>query len=53
MNRPFVLHRYDWSESSLILEVFTRQHGRVALVAKGAEKAQFQLPAPCCCPCSP
>lgn len=33
-----VLHRYDWSESSLILEVFTRQHGRVALVAKGAKK---------------
>ena len=27
----FVLHRYDWSESSLILEVFTRHHGRIAL----------------------
>ncbi len=34
----FVLHRYDWSESSLIIEVFTRHHGRVALVAKGAKK---------------
>ena len=34
----FVLHRYDWSESSLILEVFTRRHGRIALVAKGAKK---------------
>ena len=34
----FVLHSYDWSESSLILEVFTRHHGRVALVAKGAKK---------------
>ena len=34
----FILHRYDWSESSLILEVFTRQRGRVALVAKGAKK---------------
>ena len=34
----FVLHRYDWSESSLILEVFTRHHGRVALVARGAKK---------------
>ena len=31
----FVLHHYDWSESSRILEVFTRHHGRVALVAKG------------------
>ncbi len=34
----FVLHRYDWSESSLILEVFTRHHGRIALVARGAKK---------------
>ena len=34
----FILHRYDWSESSLILEVFTRHRGRVALVAKGAKK---------------
>lgn len=34
----FILHSYDWSESSLILEVFTRHHGRVALVAKGAKK---------------
>ena len=34
----YVLHRYDWSESSLILEVFTRSHGRIALVAKGAKR---------------
>ncbi len=34
----FVLHRYDWSESSLVLEVFTRHHGRIALVAKGAKR---------------
>jgi DNA repair protein RecO (recombination protein O) len=34
----FVLHRYDWSESSLILEVFARHHGRIALVAKGAKR---------------
>ena len=34
----FILHRYDWSESSVILEVFTRHRGRVALVAKGAKK---------------
>ncbi len=34
----YVLHHYDWSESSLILEVFTRQYGRVALVAKGAKR---------------
>ncbi len=34
----YVLHRYDWSESSLILEVFTRHQGRIALVAKGAKR---------------
>ena len=34
----FVLHRYDWSESSLILELLTRGHGRIAVVAKGAKK---------------
>jgi len=34
----FVLHRYDWSESSLILEVFSRGFGRIALVAKGAKR---------------
>lgn len=34
----YVLHRYHWSESSLILEVFTRHHGRIALVAKGVKR---------------
>ena len=34
----YVLHSYDWSESSLILETFTRHHGRTALVAKGAKR---------------
>lgn len=34
----YVLHSYDWSESSLILEVFTRHRGRVALAAKGVKK---------------
>ncbi len=34
----YVLHRYDWSESSLILDCFTRHHGRISLVAKGAKK---------------
>ncbi|MEK9802436.1 MAG: DNA repair protein RecO [Curvibacter sp.] len=34
----YVLHRYDWSETSLILEVFTRHQGRIALVAKGAKR---------------
>jgi len=34
----YVLHRYDWSESSLILELLTRDFGRVAVVAKGAKR---------------
>ncbi|GAA3992051.1 DNA repair protein RecO [Comamonas faecalis] len=34
----FILHSYDWSESSLVLDAFTRHWGRVALVAKGAKK---------------
>jgi DNA repair protein RecO (recombination protein O) len=34
----FILHHYDWSESSVIAEVFSRQHGRITLVAKGAKK---------------
>jgi DNA repair protein RecO (recombination protein O) len=34
----YVWHRYDWSESSLILEVFSRSCGRIALIARGAKK---------------
>jgi DNA repair protein RecO (recombination protein O) len=30
----FVLHAYAWRETSLIVEVFTRDYGRVALVAR-------------------
>jgi DNA repair protein RecO (recombination protein O) len=39
----FVLHHYDWSESSRILEVLTRHQGRVALVAKGAKRPTSNL----------
>lgn len=39
----YVLHRYDWSESSLILDVFTRHHGRITVVAKGAKRPYSQL----------
>ena len=38
----FVLHRYDWSESSLILDLFTRELGRVAVAAKGAKRPYSQ-----------
>lgn len=39
----FVLHRYAWSESSLILDVFTREQGRIAVAAKGARRPFSQL----------
>ena len=39
----YVLHRYDWSESSLILDVLTRERGRLAVVAKGAKRPTSQL----------
>ena len=39
----YVLHRYPWSESSLILDVFTREQGRLAVAAKGARRPYSQL----------
>jgi DNA repair protein RecO (recombination protein O) len=39
----FVLHRYDWSETSLILDLFTRSRGRLAVAAKGAKRPYSQL----------
>jgi DNA repair protein RecO (recombination protein O) len=41
--QAFVLHRYDWSESSLIVDLFTRDAGRVAVAAKGAKRPTSQL----------
>lgn len=39
----FVLHQHDWSESSLILELFSRHHGRVVLVGKGVKRPTSQF----------
>jgi DNA repair protein RecO (recombination protein O) len=39
----YVLHRWDWSESSLIVDLFTRELGRVVAVAKGAKRPTSQL----------
>ena len=36
----FVLHSYPYSETSLLIESFTRDHGRVPLIAKGAKRPQ-------------
>jgi DNA repair protein RecO (recombination protein O) len=39
----FVLHHYDWSETSLILDLFTRESGRLTVAAKGAKRPYSQL----------
>jgi DNA repair protein RecO (recombination protein O) len=38
-----VLHTYDWSETSLIVELFTRPQGRLVVAAKGAKRPTSQL----------
>ena len=39
----FVLHSYPYRETSLVLEILSRQHGRVALVARGARRPRSAL----------
>ena len=39
----FVLHSIPYKETSLIIDVFTRTHGRMALVAKGAKRPHSAL----------
>lgn len=43
-NQPaFVLHSYPQTETSLILDVFSRDHGRLAMIAKGAKRPHSPL----------
>ena len=43
-NQPgFVLHSYPYKETSLIVDVFARDHGRVPLIAKGAKRPHSTL----------
>jgi DNA repair protein RecO (recombination protein O) len=39
----FVLHSYPFRETSLILDVFSRHHGRLAIVARGARRPKSSL----------
>ncbi|MBS0375115.1 MAG: DNA repair protein RecO [Proteobacteria bacterium] len=39
----FLLHQRDWRDSSRIVEFLTRDHGRVALFAKGVRRARSPL----------
>lgn len=36
----WILHQYPYRDSSLLLEVFTREYGRIGLVARGARSAK-------------
>ncbi|MBK9160581.1 MAG: DNA repair protein RecO [Nitrosomonadales bacterium] len=39
----FVLHSYPFRETSLILDVFSRRHGRLAIIARGARRPKSSL----------
>lgn len=36
----YILHRRDYSDSSLLLEVFSLEYGRLGLIAKGARRSR-------------
>jgi len=43
-NEPgFVLHTWPYRETSLVVEIFSRQHGRVALIARGARRPRSAM----------
>ncbi|HUX30972.1 MAG TPA: DNA repair protein RecO [Thiobacillus sp.] len=43
-NEPgFILHTYPFKETSVVAEVFTRSHGRTALIARGARRPTSAL----------
>ncbi|MCF8198394.1 MAG: DNA repair protein RecO [Sulfuritalea sp.] len=39
----YVLHLHPYSETSLVVDVFTRDHGRVPLVARGARRPRSAM----------
>jgi DNA repair protein RecO (recombination protein O) len=39
----FVLHSYPYKETSLVVDVFSRDYGRMALIAKGAKRPHSKL----------
>lgn len=43
--QAYVLHTIAWRETSLIAELFSQSHGRVAVVAKGAKRPYSRLKA--------
>lgn len=43
LESAYVLHRRPWRDSSLILDVLTSGHGRLALAARGARRPKARL----------
>ncbi len=41
----YILHTQPWRETSLLVDAFSRHHGRIALVARGARRAQSGIKA--------
>jgi len=39
----FVLHTHPWRETSYVVDMLSREHGRVAMVAKGARRPRAAL----------
>jgi DNA repair protein RecO (recombination protein O) len=39
----FVLHTFAYRETSVIVEAFTAEHGRIAMVARGAKRPRSEL----------
>ncbi|MHB1565255.1 MAG: DNA repair protein RecO [Acidiferrobacter sp.] len=51
--QAFVLHRYSYGESSVLLEVFTAAFGRVGLIARGVRRAGRAFAGAYLCPFQP
>ncbi|SOB76393.1 DNA replication and repair protein RecO [Marinobacter sp. LV10R510-11A] len=41
----YVIHRRPWRETSLVVDLFTLNHGRISLVARGASRSKSALKA--------
>ena len=41
LQRGFVLHRRPYSETSLLVDLFTEETGRLTVIAKGARAKRF------------
>ena len=43
LQRGFVLHRRPYSETSLLVDLFTEETGRLTVIAKGARAKTFGM----------